>query len=71
MTGTSWGPGTSWGLSLCQASRYRDLEAGVFLTRDPLGFVDGPNVYTYVRLLRRVWLLRRVCPEWHVLKRIF
>ena len=29
--------------------RYRDLEAGVFITRDPAGFVDGPNVYTYVR----------------------
>ncbi|WP_018970347.1 Calx-beta domain-containing protein [Rubritalea marina] len=28
--------------------RYRDLEFGVFLTRDPAGFVDGPNVYTYV-----------------------
>ena len=29
--------------------RYRDLEAGVFITRDPAGFVDGPNLYTYVR----------------------
>ncbi|MGF1448616.1 MAG: RHS repeat-associated core domain-containing protein [Opitutales bacterium] len=29
--------------------RYRDLETGAFITRDPLGFVDGPNVYTYVR----------------------
>ena len=29
--------------------RYRDLEAGVFITRDPAGFVDGPNVYTYAR----------------------
>lgn len=29
--------------------RYRDLESGVFITRDPAGFVDGPNVYTYVR----------------------
>jgi len=28
--------------------RYRDPIHGVFLTRDPLGFVDGPNVYTYV-----------------------
>ena len=28
--------------------RYRDVETGTFLTRDPLGFVDGPNVYTYV-----------------------
>lgn len=27
---------------------YRDLETGTFITRDPLGFVDGPNVYTYV-----------------------
>lgn len=29
--------------------RFRDLETGVFITRDPLGFVDGPNMYTYVR----------------------
>jgi RHS repeat-associated protein len=29
--------------------RYRDLETGSFLTRDPAGFVDGPNLYTYVR----------------------
>ena len=28
---------------------HRDLEAGVFLSRDPAGMVDGPNVYTYVR----------------------
>ena len=28
--------------------RYRDLETGAFITRDPLGFVDGPNVYAYV-----------------------
>ena len=31
------------------AFAYRDLEAGVFITRDPAGFVDGPNLYTYVR----------------------
>ncbi len=29
--------------------RYRDLETGVWLTRDPAGFVDGPNLYAYVR----------------------
>ena len=34
---------------LNELRRYRDLEFGVFLTRDPAGFVDGPNVYTYVR----------------------
>lgn len=34
---------------LNEGMRFRDLEAGVFLTRDPAGFVDGPNVYTYVR----------------------
>ena len=28
--------------------RYRDLETGMFITRDPAGFVDGPNLYTYV-----------------------
>lgn len=37
-----------WG-ALNEGQRYRDLEFGVFLTRDPMGFVDGPNVYTYVR----------------------
>lgn len=31
------------------ANAYRDLETGTFLTRDPAGFVDGPNVYSYVR----------------------
>ena len=29
--------------------RYRDRDLGVFITRDPAGFVDGPNVYAYVR----------------------
>ncbi|MCW1917126.1 hypothetical protein OJ996_26325, partial [Luteolibacter sp. GHJ8] len=34
---------------LNEGHRYRDLEAGVFISRDPAGFVDGPNVYAYVR----------------------
>ncbi|WP_367871237.1 RHS repeat-associated core domain-containing protein [Luteolibacter sp. Populi] len=34
---------------LNEGIRYRDLEFGIFLTRDPAGFVSGPNVYTYVR----------------------
>ena len=34
---------------LNEGMRYRDLEFGVFITRDPADFVDGPNVYTYVR----------------------
>ncbi|MFT4176593.1 MAG: RHS repeat-associated core domain-containing protein, partial [Luteolibacter sp.] len=34
---------------LNEGMRYRDIEFGIFLTRDPAGFVDGPNVYTYVR----------------------
>jgi RHS repeat-associated protein len=29
--------------------RYRDLETGTWLSRDPAGFVDGPNLYAYVR----------------------
>jgi RHS repeat-associated protein len=33
---------------LNEGMRYRDLESGMFISRDPLGFVDGPNVYTYV-----------------------
>jgi len=28
--------------------RFRDLETGAFLSKDPLGFVDGPNLYAYV-----------------------
>ncbi len=38
----------AWG-GLNEGMRYRDLEFGIFLSRDPAGFVDGPNVYTYVR----------------------
>jgi RHS repeat-associated protein len=34
---------------LNEGFRYRDLESGTFITRDPAGFVDGPNLYTYVR----------------------
>jgi len=34
---------------LNEGLRYRDLETGMFISRDPAGFVDGPNVYTYVR----------------------
>jgi RHS repeat-associated protein len=34
---------------LNEGIRYRDLETGTFLTRDPAGFVDGPNLYAYVR----------------------
>ncbi len=30
------------------ARAYRDLETGTFLTRDPIGYADGPNVYCYV-----------------------
>ncbi len=33
---------------LNEGMRFRDLEMGVFLTRDPIGFGDGPNVYCYV-----------------------
>ncbi|PTX94067.1 type IV secretion protein Rhs [Spartobacteria bacterium LR76] len=28
--------------------RFRDLETGAFLSKDPAGFVDGPNLYAYV-----------------------
>lgn len=28
--------------------RYRDLETGTFITRDPAGFIDSENVYIYV-----------------------
>jgi RHS repeat-associated protein len=33
---------------LNEGFRYRDLEIGTFLTRDPIGYADGPNVYCYV-----------------------
>jgi RHS repeat-associated protein len=33
---------------LNEGMRYRDLETGTFLTRDPIGYKDGPNVYCYV-----------------------
>lgn len=37
-------------LGLTQNSQgYRDPETGTFISRDPAGFVDGPNVYGYVR----------------------
>lgn len=34
---------------LDEGMRYRDLETDMFITRDPAGFVDGPNLYCYVR----------------------
>lgn len=34
---------------LNEGFRYRDIETGVWLSRDPAGFVDGPNVYAYVK----------------------
>ncbi|MES2593777.1 MAG: RHS repeat-associated core domain-containing protein [Verrucomicrobiota bacterium] len=34
---------------LNEGFRYRDIETGVFLSRDPAGFVDGPNLYAYVK----------------------
>jgi len=34
---------------LNEGLRYRDPETGTFLTRDPAGFVDGPNLYAYVK----------------------
>jgi RHS repeat-associated protein len=33
---------------LNEGMRFRDLETGTFLTRDPIGYADGPNVYCYV-----------------------
>jgi len=34
---------------LNEGMRFRDLETGTFLTRDPIGFKDGPNQYCYVQ----------------------
>ena len=34
---------------LNEGFRYRDTETMVWLSRDPAGFVDGPNLYAYVR----------------------
>jgi hypothetical protein len=36
------------GLLTGSSQAYRDQETGTFLTRDPAGFVDGPNLYAYV-----------------------
>jgi RHS repeat-associated protein len=33
---------------LNEGMRYRDLDTGTFLTRDPIGYKDGPNIYCYV-----------------------
>jgi RHS repeat-associated protein len=33
---------------LNEGFRYRDMETGTFISRDPLGLIDGPNVYAYV-----------------------
>ncbi len=33
---------------LNEGMRFRDLETGTFLTRDPIGYADGPNIYCYV-----------------------
>ncbi len=33
---------------LNEGMRYYDLDSGEFMTKDPAGFVDGPNLYTYV-----------------------
>jgi len=30
---------------LNEGHRYRNPETGEFITRDPAGFVDGPNLY--------------------------
>jgi RHS repeat-associated protein len=32
-----------------EGMRYYDLETDTFITKDPAGFVDGPNLYAYVR----------------------
>jgi RHS repeat-associated protein len=34
---------------LNEGFRMRDLETAVWMSRDPAGFVDGPNLYAYVR----------------------
>lgn len=34
---------------LNEGFRYRDMEIGMFISRDPAGFVDGPNLYAYCR----------------------
>jgi RHS repeat-associated protein len=34
---------------LNEGFRYRDLETGTFITRDPAGFVNGPNFYASVQ----------------------
>ncbi len=36
-------------LGILPVAAYKDIETGTFITRDPAGFVDGPNLYTYVK----------------------
>jgi RHS repeat-associated protein len=46
--------------------RYFDLDAQIYLTADPAGFADGPNVYTYVE--QNPW--SRMDPDgqfWHII----
>ena len=58
---------------LNEGFRYRDMETGTFISRDPLGHVDGPNVYCYVG--QNPWsavdphgLARRIDPDGYIWK---
>ncbi len=46
-----YGPNGKWqepGGLANDGFRHRDLHTATFLTRDPAGFIDGPNTYNYV-----------------------
>jgi RHS repeat-associated protein len=50
--GGGYGPNGKWeepGGLVNDGFRYRDRTTSTFLTRDPAGFIDGPNDYNYVR----------------------
>ena len=46
---------------LNEGFRYRDPSTGTFLTRDPLGFKAGPNMYTYVRMRQPIAGVCQLC----------
>jgi RHS repeat-associated protein len=50
--GGGYGPNGKWeepGGLVNDGFRYRDRTTSTFLTRDPAGFIDGPNDYNHVR----------------------
>lgn len=47
-TGREFAELVSWGGLYYFRARYYDPSVGRFLTKDPAGLIDGPNLYAYV-----------------------